>query len=249
MEKIVIRKTNRCDTRTLAPGAVVTEEAAKKDTLYHIEAVKKCGDAFIKLIKEQFSHHDYTKLGEHLSEFTLGLNKGFDSPEMDKWYEMHVTTERHHLKKHVPDDVNLVDVLEMLCDCCSAGMARTGKVFDVDVPDDVLRLAVKNTVNMIVTSIEVLNDERKENLLNALDEIKDGYDAFFMSNKYDDDNSKNTHKEQFALLSKELNLPLDKGALAWIKYEYDCYYKNNYEDETGTAFEYVRNLILKGDNQ
>lgn len=163
MEKIVIRKTNRCDTRTLAPGAVVTEEAAKKDTLYHIEAVKKCGNAFIKLIKEQFSHHDYTKLGDHLSEFTLGLNKGFDSPEMDKWYEMHVTTERHHLIKHIPADVNLVDVLEMLCDCCSAGMARTGKVYDVDVPDEVLRLAVKNTVNMIISSIEVLNDERKTN--------------------------------------------------------------------------------------
>lgn len=98
-------------------------------------------------------------------------------------------------------------------------------------------------------TIEFLNDERKESLLKALDEIKDGYDAFFISNKYDDDNSKNTHKEQFALLSKELNLPLDKGTLAWIKYEYDCYYKEDYEDETGTAFEYVRKLILKGGNQ
>ena len=92
------------------------------------------------------------------------------------------------------------------------------------------------------------NDERKENLLNALDEIKDSYDAFFIVNKYDDDNTKNTHKEQFALLSKELNLPLNKGALVWIKYEYDCYYKGYYEDETGSAFEYIRNLILKGDN-
>ena len=126
-------------------------------------------------------------------------------------------------------------------------MARTGKVFDVDVPDEVLRLAVKNTVNMIVSSIKVLNDERKENLLNALDEIKDGYDAFFIGNKFDDDNIKNTHKEQFALLSKELNLSLNKGALAWIKCEYDCYYKGDYEDETGTAFEYIRNLILKGE--
>ena len=89
----------------------------------------------------------------------------------------------------------------------------------------------------------ILNDEKKENLLNALNEIKDSYDAFFIENKYGD----NTHKKQFDLLSKELNLPLDKGALAWIKYEYDCYYKGDYEDETGTAFEYIRNLILKGE--
>jgi len=93
--------------------------------------------------------------------------------------------------------------------------------------------------------IKALNDERKQNLLKALDEIKDGYDAFFIENKYDDNNTKNTHKEQFTLLSKELNLSLDRGALAWIKCEYDCYYKGDYEDETGTAFEYVRNLILK----
>lgn len=89
------------------------------------------------------------------------------------------------------------------------------------------------------------NEETKKSLLKALDEIKDGYDAFFIGNKYDDNN--NTHKEQFALLSKELNLPLDRGALAWIKYEYDSYYKRDYKDETGTAFEYIRNLILKGE--
>lgn len=81
----------------------------------------------------------------------------------------------------------------------------------------------------------------KENLLKALDEIKNSYDAFFISNKY----GKNTHQEQFDLLSKELNLPLDRGALAWIKYEYDSYYKGDYEDEAGSAFEYIRNLILK----
>ena len=91
------------------------------------------------------------------------------------------------------------------------------------------------------------NEETKKKLLKALDEIKESYDAFYIVNKYDDGNTKNTHKEQFALLSKELNLPLDRGALAWIKCEYDSYYKGDYEDETGSAFEYIRNLILKGE--
>lgn len=52
---------------------------------------------------------------------------------------------------------------------------------------------------------------------------------------------------RFAELVKELNLPLDRGAIAWIKCEYDSYYKGDYEDETGSAFEYIRNLILKGE--
>lgn len=85
---------------------------------------------------------------------------------------------------------------------------------------------------------------KKENLLKALDEIKEGYDAFYFENKY----GNNTHQKQFDLLSKELNLPLDRGPLAWIKYEYDCYYKNEFEDETDTAFGYIRNLILEGED-
>lgn len=154
MKTILIKKTNRCDTRTLAPGMVVSEQDARTDTEYHIEAVKKLGDALADAIKEQFAKHDFTKM-DNISWFTDALNKGFDSKEFKDWYKMHVNTERHHLLKSVPDDVNLIDVLEMLCDCCSAGMARTGRVFDVDVPDDVLRLAVKNTVNMLISSIKV----------------------------------------------------------------------------------------------
>ena len=91
-----------------------------------------------------------------------------------------------------------------------------------------------------------MTDKQKEELLKALDEIKESYDAFYFQNKYDDDNTKNTHKEQFALLSKELELPLNRGALAWIKYEYDCYYKSEYENEEGTAFGYLRRIIKNG---
>lgn len=153
---IVIKKTLKCDTRTLPEGTVITEEDAKDDTLRHIDAVKKCGDFLCSKLKEQFEIHDHTKLdGKHLKEFTDGLNKGFDSPEFDKWYDMHVKSERHHLLKHVPEDVNLIDVLEMLCDCCSAGMARTGKVFDVEVPEDILTKAVKNTVDLLLDNIRV----------------------------------------------------------------------------------------------
>ena len=156
MKEVVIKKTNRCDTRTLAPGTTVSDQDVKIDTEYHIEAVKKLGDAVADSIKEQFAKHDFTKM-DNIPWFAESLNKGFNSKEFKDWYRMHVNTERHHLLKSVPDDVNLIDVLEMICDCCSAGMARTGKVFDVEIPTEVLIKATENTVKMIIKSIKVEN--------------------------------------------------------------------------------------------
>ena len=154
MKKIKIKKTDKCDTRTLKKGEIVTEKAAREDTEAHIEAVQKCGQALMGEFYNQLKIHDHTKL-DHLKEFTEGLNKGFDSPEFTKWYDMHVKSERHHLLKRVPDDVNLIDVLEMICDCVSAGMARTGKVFDINIPEEVLVKATKNTFKLLVKNIEV----------------------------------------------------------------------------------------------
>ena len=155
MDKIVIKRTNRCDTRVLKEGEVVTKEAVETDTIYHREAVNKCGEALVKKLTYQFKNHDFTKLGTHLEEFTEGLNKGFESKEFQKWYKKHCHKERHHLLKRIPKDVNLIDVLEMICDCVSAGMARTGKVFDLEIPSFILEEAVKNTADMLIKSIEV----------------------------------------------------------------------------------------------
>lgn len=80
---------------------------------------------------------------------------------------------------------------------------------------------------------------KKEDLLKALDEIKEGYDAYYIQNKYGDEK---THQKQFDML-KELKGDKVPNALNWIADCYDCYYKDDYKDESGTAFEYLRNLI------
>jgi hypothetical protein len=72
-----------------------------------------------------------------------------------EWYKLHVNAERHHLNDHVPEDVDLIDVVERLVDCVSAGMARSGSVYDVTVPDDVLQKAVANTVLKMINAVEV----------------------------------------------------------------------------------------------
>ena len=71
---------------------------------------------------------------------------------------MHCQTERHHLNEHCPDDVNLIDVIEMICDCVCAGMARSGSVYPVTISSEILQKAVENTVNMCIESV-VLTDE------------------------------------------------------------------------------------------
>lgn len=70
----------------------------------------------------------------------------------------------------------------------------------------------------------------------AINKLKNEYDAFFIENKYGDE----THNEEFELLS---TLKGDKviNALAWIKDCYDCYYKDELEE--GNAFDYLESLI------
>lgn len=164
MKHIIIKETKKCDTRTLKPGDSFSEEDVKKETELHIEAVKKCGDFVCDKIKEQFEEHDHTKLGKYLPAFTKALSTGFKGKEFKEqdWWQIHLT-ERHHLNDRVPEDVNLIDVLEMICDCVSAGMARTGEVYDVTLPDKVLKQAFDNTVEMIKKEIKVEKaDDEKE---------------------------------------------------------------------------------------
>lgn len=81
----------------------------------------------------------------------------------------------------------------------------------------------------------------KEELLKALDKIKESYDAYYFENKY----GENTHKKEFDLLEKNVKGDKMPNALSWIKNCYDCWYKDDFKDESGTAFEYIRNQIIE----
>lgn len=162
--KIIIKETKNCDSRAVKDPEDLTEDKVKQDTLYHIEAVEKCGDFFCDLIKNQFKEHDHTKLGDDLPDFIKAMKAHLDGKSFkdQPWWKTHLT-ERHHLNDKVPEDVNLIDVLEMICDCVSAGLARTGEIYDLTIPDKVLKDAFNNTVEMLKKKIEVEKpDEEKE---------------------------------------------------------------------------------------
>lgn len=66
-----------------------------------------------------------------------------------EWYQLHVNSERHHLLSRCPEDVNLLDVVEMIVDCVCAGKTRSGEVRDLEISTDILEKALKNTVKLV----------------------------------------------------------------------------------------------------
>jgi len=84
------------------------------------------------------------------------------------------------------------------------------------------------------------------NAKEALNEIYNNYDAFYIGNKYGGDEYK-THKKEFDILIDFVkNDEMGGRAVSWIMHEYDCYYKNEYADEKDdNAFNYLKKLIEK----
>lgn len=124
-----------------------------KRVLYYIaERLKKIGD-----------NHDWSK--DTLAP--LYYNDYIDSKRNNKdihkgeWYKYHYEHERHHLMNSVPDDVNLLDVIEFITDCCCDGIAEEGKPEKMEISDKLLRKAFENTIEMITRNIH-LNDNNVE---------------------------------------------------------------------------------------
>ena len=97
--------------------------------------------------------HDDDKLND-IDGFHRDFQTGFERTE---WWDNHRKITRHHLTSDdgVPEDVNLIDVLEMIVDGAMAGMARSGSVYPPTISTNVLLRAVKNTFELLVSQIVV----------------------------------------------------------------------------------------------
>ena len=141
---INVKKAMNADSRTASYN--LTIEDLTNDTKSHINNVSKGMDFIASQLIVRGSIHDNTKLNS--------MNQFYDAIKSNNikntfWYQMHIINERHHLKSHVPDDVNLIDVIEHLVDCTMAGLTRSGSIYDVDISPDVLTKAIANTVELL----------------------------------------------------------------------------------------------------
>lgn len=152
-KKITIKKSKNADTRS-AEGEVSKEELTA-NTESHINDVINVGNWIAEKLKEQVQNHDHTKI-EYMDEFHQDFQSGKQGAEFKQlpWWQKHMT-ERHHLNDSVPEDVNLIDVLEMVIDCTVAGLARSGEVYGITIPQEVIEQAIENTKNLIINNVEV----------------------------------------------------------------------------------------------
>ena len=123
----------------------------------HVSDVQK-GCAFIaNKIIEAGINHDYSKISllDNYLENSIAAKTG-DEIRESKWYQTHITEERHHLNAKCPNDVNLIDVIEMLVDCVAAAIARKGYMPEPEaftISGEILQKAYRNTVEILGNEI------------------------------------------------------------------------------------------------
>ena len=161
--KIEMERHTAGDSR--ASNGIPTREDFDKANYSHRKDVAQLVDRFCAMLKASVLIHDWTKIVEPYATMfyddmcaTIRGERDFFEGEWSKlhYYEL----ERHHLKRHCPEDVTLIDVVEMVCDCVSAGMARTGEVYDLDIDEAILSKALKNTVDLLKSQIEIVEPKK-----------------------------------------------------------------------------------------
>lgn len=152
---IEITKSATADTRT-CDFANTTKETLLESSRQHIADVGKALAFFASKLIEAASTHDYDKLTA-IDWFHADFITGF---KQTGWWDNHRQIHRHHLGKAdgVPADVNLIDILEFVADCVMAGMGRSGSVYPLSLPDDVLRRALANTTELLKAQVVVKDD-------------------------------------------------------------------------------------------
>lgn len=156
---VEINKLPNTNSREAKKGNISFEDLSN-ETNIHREDVKNVLYFLASKLEEAGDKHDWTKKErerQFYDSFTSAKEKGLDFKK-DAWYKYHVTTERHHIASHVAKDINLIDVIEMISDCCCAGLARSGKIYDIDIKPDVLMKAFNNTVQLTKDSIKLDED-------------------------------------------------------------------------------------------
>lgn len=143
---IRIHKSKTADTRT-CDFANTDKATLLASSRQHIGDVAKALAFFSGKLVEAAGEHDYDKLTA-IDWFHSDFVTGF---KQTGWWDNHRKIHRHHINMAdgVPEDVNLLDVLEHVADCVMAGMARSGSVYELKLSDELLQKAFKNTVKLL----------------------------------------------------------------------------------------------------
>ena len=151
--KITIKKSPTADTRT-CDFSKVSKETLLASSHQHIRDVQSAMGFFGIALCEQVERHDFDKITD-IDGFHHDFLTGFKETT---WWDNHRKVNRHHLLDDdgIPEDVNLIDVLEMIADCVMAGMARSGSVYPLNIKPEVLMRAFENTTELLKANVKVV---------------------------------------------------------------------------------------------
>lgn len=143
---IHIKKSPTADTRT-CDFTKVTKKQLFDSSVQHISDVRAALGFFESMLQHAAETHDPDKLVD-INGFHADFVTGFKE---HGWWDRHRKLNRHHLTESdgVPDDVNLIDVLDYIADCVMAGMARSGYIYPLSLPPELLQTAFLNTVEKL----------------------------------------------------------------------------------------------------
>lgn len=149
---IHIQPSPTADTRT-CDVTQVTKEMLLESSESHIRDVTVGMAFFQHYLFSAAVVHDHDKLTK-IDQFYADFQTKF---EQTTWWDAHRKMHRHHLAQAdgVPADLNLLDVLEYITDCVMAGMARSGKVTNIELSDELLRKAYENTIALLESQVVV----------------------------------------------------------------------------------------------
>jgi hypothetical protein len=147
---IVIKPSPTADTRT-CDWSKVTKEQLLKSSIQHIADISAGLEFFRQKLVDQAMIHDHDKISD-IDGFYADFRTGFKQQE---WWNNHRQVNRHHLTAEdgIPADVNLIDVLDFIVDCVMAGMARSGSVYPLALPPELLERAFQNTVELLKANV------------------------------------------------------------------------------------------------
>ena len=138
-----------------------TKEQLYLETEQHKMDVARLMSFLALELNEIGYNHDWTKI-QYFEQFAQDTLERQDTPDFKSrdWYKIHTKEERHHLNANTPKDVDLLDVLEFICDCVVAGKARTGRVEKkyLELSEDILKKAFWNTVDKLIDEVQVDKD-------------------------------------------------------------------------------------------
>lgn len=154
IDTVYVQHNGSGDTRTC--GGNVDRQAIQDATKQHIKSVSDVMSVISKRIAYRGINHDWTKITyepQFFKDFCdcVKFDENFTSLP---WYRKHIAEERHHLNDSCPNDVNLIDIIEMIVDCVTAGIARSGSVRNIEISDTILHKALQNTIQYITEIVK-----------------------------------------------------------------------------------------------